>query len=189
MNNSLHQFLSKFGDFEPELIDKIQSHFEELSLPKKTILLKTGRVSNYLYFLKKGLARNFYVAHDKEMTTDIVIEGELIASFASFISQSPSNETIELLEDSELYAISYNQLQKLYNEYPIMERVGRLIAEYHYVSLSAHTHMLKFSSTTERYEYIFHKKPELVRRAKLGIIASFLGMSIENLSRVRRKFE
>lgn len=181
------EFLQRFQELPAEVVEHIQSLTIRKELPRKTLLLKSGSTCDYLYYIEKGLARNFYKAKDKEYTTDIAMDGKLITSFASFTSRKPSNENIEMLEDSVLYGISYNDLQQLYRAYPIMERIGRLIAEHHYNSLAAHTYMLKFCSSAERYENLFQNKLELVKRAPIGIIASYLGMTIETLSRIRSK--
>jgi len=179
--------LEKFEKLPGEVITHINSLLQMHELPKRHLLLKAGKPCDYLYFIEKGLARNFYTEDEKEFTNDIVIEGELLVSFSSFISREPANESIELLEDSTLKAIHYNDLQTLYTTYPIMERIGRKMAEHYYNSLAAKTYRLKFSSTTERYEYLFRNKIEIIRRVPIGIIASYLGMTIETLSRIRRK--
>jgi len=186
---SFISFLSQFGSLPKEVIDAIERKLQRLEFSKKHILLKKGKVCHYLYFIEKGLARNYFEEDDKELTNDLVLEGELLVSFASFISRQPSMETIELLEDSVLYAIHYDDLQQLYQQFPIMERMGRLIAEHYYNSLAAKNYRLKFNNTTERYEHLFKTKIEIVRRVPIGIIASYLGMSIETLSRIRGKMD
>lgn len=133
------------------------------------------------------MARNYFEEADKEMTSDIVLGGELLVAFASFITRQPSKEYIELLEESTLYALHYDDLQRLYREFPVLERTGRLIAEHYYNSLAAKTYQLKFNSAKARYEQLFQAKPEIIKRAPIGIIASYLGMSIETLSRIRSR--
>jgi CRP-like cAMP-binding protein len=140
-----------------------------------------------LYFIEKGLARNYFIEDDKELTDDIIIDGELLVAFSSFVSRKPSNEQIELLEDSILYAIHYQDLQELYRQYPIMDRVGRLVAEHHYMSLASQAYLLKFSNSETRYRRLVERKPTIILRAPIGIIASYLGMKIETLSRIRSK--
>lgn len=184
---SLISFLSQFGELPENVITAVKSKVQILELPKKHILLKKGNVCNYLYFVQKGLARNFFEEENKEMTNDIMVEGELLVSFSSFISRQASIETIEILEDSILHAIHYDDLQTLYEAYPVMERTGRMIAEHHYNSLAKKSYRLKFSNSTERYEALFNSKIEIIKRVPIGIIASYLGMSIETLSRIRSK--
>lgn len=184
---SIISFLQEFGDLPNEVIEAIEKTTQKMELPKRHVLLKKGKVCNYLYFLEKGLARNYFEEDDKELTNDITVDGAFLTSFSSFISQTPSVETIELLEDSTLYAIHYDDLQYLYKKYPIMEHIGRLIAEYHYNSLAMKSYRLKFSNSAERYETLFKTRIEIVKRAPIGVIASYLGMSIETLSRIRSK--
>ncbi len=180
-------FLKQFGELPDIVVAAIDTKVQRMELPKKHILLKKGKVCNFLYFIEKGLARNFFEEDNKELTNDIILEGEILVSFSSFISRKPSLETIELLEDGVLCAIHYDDLQNLYQQFPIMERTGRMIAEHHYNSLAMKSYRLKFSNSSERYQYLFENKIEIVKRVPIGIIASYLGMSIETLSRIRGK--
>lgn len=191
MDKSTHlsfiSFLEQFGALPEDVSTAIERVMQSMEFPKKHILLKKGKVCNYLYFIQKGLARNYFEEENKELTNDIVLEGEILVSFSSFISRKPSIETIELLEDSILLAIHYDDLQNLYQQFPMMERFGRMIAEHHYNSLAMKSYRLKFSNSSERYQYLFENKIEIVKRVPIGIIASYLGMSIETLSRIRSK--
>lgn len=185
--NALISFLQKFGKLPDEMAAAIEKQVEIQHLPKKTILHKAGRVCDQLWFLEKGLARNFSEEGEKEYTIDIVIDGELLTSFASFVSRVAATESIELLEDSTLYYISYKDLQALYIKFPLLERTGRLIAELRYISLASQTHRLRTMSSADRYNYLFENKAEIVKRTPIGVIASYLGMTIETLSRIRGK--
>ncbi|HUH74709.1 MAG TPA: Crp/Fnr family transcriptional regulator [Chitinophagales bacterium] len=179
--------LQEFQELPAEVVEDIISKVQKAQLHKRTMVLKAGQVCENIYFVEKGLARTFYTSEGKDYTTDICIDGEFMVEFSSFVHQQPSMQNMELIEDCTLYYVSYDDLQELYRTYPIMERIGRLIAEYHYLSLSTHSYLLKFNTTAERYDYLFQNKIEIIRRAPLGVIASFLGMSIENLSRIRKK--
>jgi CRP-like cAMP-binding protein len=185
--NPLISFFKKFENLSEELILEISQKVKRMDLPKKTILLRKGHICDNLYFIEKGLARNYFIEDDKELTDDIIIDGELLVAFNSFVSRKPSNEQIELLEDSILYAIHYQDLQELYRQYPIMDRVGRLVAEHHYMSLASQAYLLKFSNSETRYRRLVERKPTIILRAPIGIIASYLGMKIETLSRIRSK--
>ncbi|HNE49742.1 MAG TPA: Crp/Fnr family transcriptional regulator [Chitinophagales bacterium] len=180
-------FLTRFEVMPEELIIAFESKIQRIELPKKTQLVKKGKICHSLYFIEKGLARNYYEEENKEQTCDIALNGELLVSFSSFISQQPSMEIIELLEDSVLYALHYDDLQQLYRDFPTMERLGRRMAEYYYNSLATKNYQLKFNNTTERYMQLFNAKIEIIRRVPIGIIASYLGMSMETLSRIRSK--
>jgi CRP-like cAMP-binding protein len=183
-------FIDKLQEFQKlpdEVVEEIISRVKKVHLHKRTMVLKEGQVCENIYFIDKGLARSYYTSEGKDYTTDICLEGEFMVEFSSFAHQSPSLQNLELIEDCTLYYLSYTDLQELYSKYPITERIGRLIAEYHYLSLSTHSYLLKFNTTSERYDYLFNTKIEIIGRAPLGVIASYLGMSIENLSRIRKK--
>lgn len=189
---SASSFISKLNQFVqlPEEVElDILACVKKGNFHKRSFLLKPGQICEHFYFVEKGLARTFFISEGKEYTTDIFIDGEFLGEFSSFFSRTPSQQHIEMLEDSTLYYMNYDDLQALYSKHTIMERIGRLIAEHHYKSLSAHTYLLKFNTTAERYEHLFERKIEIIRRAPLGVIASYLGMSIENLSRIRRRVE
>lgn len=184
-NKTFFELLARYSELSDDLVIDLNKVIQKLDFPRKSILLKKGSVCNYLYFIEKGLARNFFILDSKEVTTDIILEGELLVSFSSFISRKPSIESIELLEDSLLSAIHYDDLQHLYSNFPIMERIGRKLAEQHYNSLAMKSYKLKISNSTERYESLFNTKIEIIKRAPIGVIASYLGMSTETLSRIR----
>lgn len=186
---SIIRFLRQFGELPEPLIPALERVLQQKTFSKKHILIKKGQVCHSLYFIEKGLARNYFEEDDKELTSDIVLDGELLVAFSSFTSRQPSREIIELLEESTLYALHYDDLQRLYREFPVLERTGRLIAEHYYNSLAAKTYQLKFSSAKARYEQLFQAKPEIVKRVPIGIIASYLGMSIETLSRIRSRLD
>jgi len=190
LSNTPHSFidlLKRFGTVSNKTANDFEAKIKRFTYSKKTIILKAGKVCNYLCFVEKGIAYIYTQDNKRAFTNDIVREGELLTSFTSFVSQKPSVESIELLEDSILQGIHFDDLQMLYNKYPELERIGRLIAEYHYNSLALQTHRLRFYTSKERYAYLFEHKLDLIQRVPLGIIASYLGMTIENLSRIRSK--
>jgi signal-transduction protein with cAMP-binding, CBS, and nucleotidyltransferase domain len=189
MDSTLISFFSRFDKVTEELSDIIQEFSVQLTLPKKSLLLKSGEICNHLYFIKKGVARNFVNDGNKELTTDLSMDSELVSSFSSFITRNPSIECIELLEDAILDAISYDNLQMLYRKYPSFNKTGRLITEYYYHHLTLQTNQLRFSTTTERYLQMMERKPQLIQRVPLKYVASYLGMTLENLSRVRKNMQ
>lgn len=189
MDSNLTSFFGRFDIITNELSEVIEAYVVQLSLPKKSFLLRSGEVCNHLYFIKNGLVRNFVNDGDKDLTTDLAIDGELITSFSSLITRTPSIENIELLEDSSFEVISYDDLQEIYRKYPSFNKTGRLIAEYYYHQLSHQTNQLRFSNTAERYLRMMDRKPQLIQRAPLKYVASYLGMTLENLSRVRKNMQ
>jgi CRP/FNR family transcriptional regulator, anaerobic regulatory protein len=184
---SFLDYLQQFGSFHQSMADDLTAHVHIQSRPRRTILLEEGSIADQMYYMIKGAARLFTQLDNKEATSDIAIDGELFIGFESFVSRNPSRESIELLEDSIFASISYSDLQEMYLRHPELERIGRLIAERNYVSKSLHAHLLRSVNSVERYEHLLQNKPAYIQRIPLGILASYLGMSLENLSRVRKQ--
>jgi CRP/FNR family transcriptional regulator, anaerobic regulatory protein len=183
----LISYLSKFDKIHPDLEKELLERCVIDQQPKKFLVHEAGKVADQFHFMIKGSARCFIYKDDKDVTTDIIIDGELFFAFASFLSRQPSHESIELLEDSIYVTLTYADLQYFYENYQQTNKIGRLIAEHNYISKSSHAHLLRVASSSERYEHLLQQKPEIIQRISLGIIASYLGMSLENLSRIRKQ--
>jgi CRP-like cAMP-binding protein len=164
-------------------IDKNMVMFQ---FKKNETILQAGKMCNYLYFVNEGMLGGHHFNEQKGSICNwISTEGELGTSYYSFISRNPSNEAIESLEASVVTAISYQKLNELYCLFPETERAGRLILEEYYVRLEERLMALQFRSARERYELLATTRPEIIRRAPLGKIATYLGMKQETLSRLR----
>ncbi len=153
---------------------------------KGDLVLKEGRICQRVGFIEQGLTRSFYYQDGKDITTYFASENNPCLSVYSFISQQPSQESIEVLEDSRIWSITYNELQELYKTYPSLNLLGRLLTEDYYMKLEEHTRALKHKNSKDRYWEYAEQHLDIIQRAPLTHIASFLGMSKENLSRIRR---
>ncbi len=160
---------------------------EEQHTPK-TLVIKEGSVANKIYFIKSGLLRTYYLEDGKEITTYFSCEGQFIGTFTSFISQEPSMEILETIEESVLYSLSYNALQLLYKEYPKFERLGRIWAEQNYLCIVERVIVMQTKTGKQKYlNFIENYHKRIVQCAPQHQIASFLGVAPESLSRIRRE--
>ena len=167
------------------LKERIETFLVEENFKRKSILLKAGQVAQRIYFIRKGFVRAFYYRESKQLTSWFMGEGEIIVSVFSFFSRKPSFESIEVLEDSVVQSINWDQLQSLYREYPEFNLTGRLITEQYYIRSEERTINLQTLSAKKRYEKLLLDYPGILQRASLGQIASFLSISQETLSRIR----
>jgi CRP-like cAMP-binding protein len=154
-------------------------------MKKGEILLKAEKICNHIYYIEKGLARTFYLKDGKDITDWISTEKNFSVSIVSFITRKPDRRSIELLEDSILWSIYYDDLQKLYSEYHEIERFGRLLVGMGLVQIQQRFDDLHFSSAQDRYKKLLNSNPTIIQRVPLGMIASYLGISQETLSRIR----
>lgn len=144
-----------------------------------------GEICDMIYFVNKGAIRGYVKDAKKEITTWITIENELVASIHSFILQIPSYENMEAIEDSELLGMKHADLQHLYDIEPDFNITARRIYEKYYSDAEVRALMGRLSKAELKYEYFLKTYKHLSTRIPLKYIASFLGINLETLSRVR----
>jgi cAMP-binding proteins - catabolite gene activator and regulatory subunit of cAMP-dependent protein kinases len=144
-------------------------------------------VCDQIYFLENGCLRGFYNLDGKEISYWFAFENNFVTSFYSFISRKPAVENIQLMEDCILWAISYANLQRLYEEHADIQKLGRIMNERYYVMLEERFLSNHFKEAKDRYDNLLISAPHILQRVPLGHIASYLGMTQETLSRIRSK--
>lgn len=169
-----------------DLISKIFERMELSNYSKNHLLHEKGAICEHIYLIQKGLARTFFYKDGKDITVHLASEGEIITAVDSIISLKKSRYNVELLEDSEVFSISYAALQNLLSQHPEYEKYMRLVLERMYTEGADRIEEFLFFSAKERYENLVRSRPQLIQRVNLGHIASYLGMTQETLSRIRK---
>lgn len=184
---NLSEFLLSLIAFPPSELHDIVSQFEKENIPKNTLLIKEGQVSKKLYFVEKGMGRSYYLKEDgKDVTQWFFGVGKFMTSVDSFFQQSPSLYYLETLEDSVIYSISKENIDILFSKYQKMEQFGRLVSIEMLTKVVNKLNAIQFQTARERYDYMLAEFPDISYRVPLGHIASYLGMTQETLSRIRR---
>lgn len=165
--------------------EKIRDLITEISLPKGFLLMEAGKRTPYLYFVKKGIVRAYSIVDDSEVTFWFGSEGETILSMRSYVDDKTSYESIELLEDCDLYRLKSSDLQKLYETDIQIANWGRKYAEKELMKTEEIFISRQFKTASERYKDLLKTRPELLQRVSLGNIASYLGITQVSLSRIR----
>ncbi|MEL7121296.1 MAG: Crp/Fnr family transcriptional regulator [Bacteroidota bacterium] len=179
--------ISVRAHISPALKEQIVSYFEKITTKKKELILADGSKARYLYFIEKGILHNYYNQDGQHITSWFYAENSFVTAWSSFFRQEPSFEEIECLEDCILYRISYTNYQKLIDEYPAFSKFARLLAEEIVAFLDEFSKGWSFLSAKQKYELLLKHFSEIELRVKLGLIASFLGISQETLSRIRSR--
>jgi len=156
-----------------------------MKFQKGDTVLEEGKVCKALYFVEKGMVRQYYYKNKKDVTEHFSFEGRIVFCIESFLKQEPSRLIVEALENSKLYAIPYDDLHNLMIRNQEMDMLYRKILEHVAISSQEHADSQRFENASERYERLLREKPEIVLRAPMVHIASFLQMTPETLSRVR----
>ncbi|WP_420321370.1 Crp/Fnr family transcriptional regulator [Flagellimonas sp.] len=169
-----------------EMVSEIFDRMEKLKFPKNHLLHSQGKICEHIYLVEKGIARTFFYKEGKDITVHIASEGELITAIDSIISLKKSRYNVELLEESEIYCITYAELQSLLEKHPYYEKYMRMILEQLYAEGANRIEEFLFYSAKERYQNLMELNPSILNRVNLGYIASYLGMTQETLSRIRK---
>ncbi len=158
------------------------------SLKKKEFLLRRSEQARHTNFVNKGCLRVFQIDDDGHArTAAFAIQDWWISDLAAFLTQTPATNYIEALEDTELFQIEKNDLERLYQEVPKFERMFRILHQNAFIALHQRL-MQNISQTAEdRYLAFRQKFPDLELRIPLKYIASYLGVTPEFLSMLRRK--
>ena len=181
------KYFEKYATLSKTSRQKILKTIRKKHFSKKTLLHEHFNVCNYFYFIQKGIARIYYYKEAYEITEGFIMENTPITAADSFFSRKPSFYNIELLEDSEIEYIHYFDMEKLFTTCPEMERIGRLITLEYLNLIMERVKSLQFETAQTRYNKLITEQPDILLRAPLGMIASFLGITQETLSRIRSK--
>lgn len=178
---------------EHPLLDEIKERISQLvkfsKFKKKTILLRPGEVANHVYFISTGLLRAYYIGDDgKEYTAWIMKEMDFMISVSSFYFRQPGDQFIEVVEDCELIFIDFDGLEAIYREFIEFNIVGRKLTQ-NYYALSDERAMILRMRAIDRYAYMFRKYPEFLNRVPQIYMASYLGMTPETFSKVKKDFK
>lgn len=160
---------------------------EIIEVPKHYHLLREGQREDTAWFVLKGLVRSYYVKDGEEICCRFNHEQQVVISVNSFYSRKPGYECVETLEDSILAGIHYDRLQALYRDFPEFNFHARVLTERYFMLSEQRLYLLRKQSAEERYKYFMEHYPEWLQRVPLKYIATFLGMNLETLSRIRKK--
>lgn len=181
------QYLNSYARLSDLTIKKLEESIDTFVLQKNQLLLRQNQICKHLYFVEKGILKQYYFLGDKEIIDYFATENKIVSSISSLFGQKPSLKIIEALESSILLAIPYEKLESLFSTHPALERVGRLIATEAFMLMEERIFSLQFHSAKKRYDDLLKNNPEILRRVSLGDVASYLGITQVTLSRIRRQ--
>ncbi|UCS94618.1 Crp/Fnr family transcriptional regulator [Echinicola marina] len=163
------------------------SYLLQTNYAKQETILNLGAVENYLSFIATGIIRYYIPGEEQELTFGFSFKNEFASAYDSFLTRMPSTYTLEALGPVELWRISYDDLQKVYQESAVGNIIGRYAAEGLFLKKSKRELSLLQESAEERYLKIFKERPELIRSIPLKYIASYIGITPQALSRIRKR--
>lgn len=187
MIETLIQYINSFIQLSSEETNAFEKILSHKKLHKKEHIAVNGKVCQKVLFVSEGYFRFYHVnSKGTEITSDFYFAPSFISSYTSFITGKPSFVNVQAMCDIEVFEIQKTDLYQLYNSYPKFERLGRLIAEKVAIISEEHLFLLLNQTAEVRYRKLLEKHPKYVNTIPLQYIASYLGITQETLSRIRK---
>jgi CRP-like cAMP-binding protein len=166
-------------------LDMLESILIPRKYAKNEILLQEGETCTNIYWIVKGLVRQYYYKNGKELTEYMATENNIVMCIESLFKDEPSKLQIQAIEPSIIYSIPKKELEAAAIRCVNIQMLYRKILEESLIISQHHADMLRFETAQDRYAKLVKRSPQLVLRAPLVYIASYLQMTPETLSRVR----
>ena len=184
------KILDSYSNLSIDCQSELRKKVKRVICHKGSILLTTGEINQHLFMVEKGLLRVFHYIEDdenREITSWFVQNGDIAFSAPSFFKQKPSDEFIEVLEDTILYKLSYYDLYELYEKFVELNWIARTVMESFIQKQQFRIRLLTHKNVLKRYKYFLDENPTVGGRVSLKMIATCLDVEYHHLSRIRKE--
>ncbi|MEM7109695.1 MAG: Crp/Fnr family transcriptional regulator [Bacteroidota bacterium] len=164
-----------------------KTYWKPLSFKKGKQLTKIGQVENYFYYVHKGVVRGYAFKDGEDISIGFSYKGDYTGAYDSFLTRKPSEWCMETITEVELARIHYHDLMGMFDRYKSIERWGRLFNAKMLIGMSRRQVESRSYTAEERFERLMKQSPHLFQLVSQRHIASYLGMTPETLSRLRKK--
>ena len=190
------EFITKVIDIDKNEWSEINKILKKITYKKGDIINKEGDIFKNILFVNSGIVRSYLIDNNgRDFTWHIHYSGDkanmknlFVVDYASFTNQEPSKLFFEVIESAELIAISYNSLESLYNSSEKWQKLGRIMADSAYHNTHHRTLSLLAETAEVRYERLLRENPTLLQKVPQYYIASYLGITPQSLSRIRKQY-
>ncbi len=183
----LKQILTQLVDIPESEMNSALHYFKPVSFQKGENLLSEGQICKTLYFINSGLTKSYLLNDGKEHIRQFAAENDFVVDLGSFLSQSKSSFYIQTLESTDALKITFEDLDKLFNSSLIFMKLGKVMAERSTINLIKRSVSLLKDDAKHRYLNLMKERPSLIQRVPQFMIASYLGVTPESLSRIRKE--
>jgi len=180
-------YTDKFVNFSQADKDLLKSALTFKAVTAKTELVSYDKRADELFFMLKGCIRKYYIKDGEQITINIMTENNFIGAFDSFVTGTKSKETIECLEPCEMLILKRTDLNRLYNEIPLMNEFVRKILEQTLIQFQQALTSFILDNPEERYTKLLIQNPEILQRISQHMLATYLGITATSLSRIRKR--
>jgi len=184
---SFDNFLKQFPNYTASVYEMALPFLNILTIKAGDYFLQQGNICKKIGFIESGLIRLYYINNGKEVTNCFCKENSIVTSYTSLLTQKESEISAQAVEDTELITLSYDSLQTLYSKSSFWQQVGRIASENEFMEIECHNRFLNDLSAKERYIQILENESDLLQRVPLNHLATYLQVTPETLSRIRKK--
>jgi cAMP-binding proteins - catabolite gene activator and regulatory subunit of cAMP-dependent protein kinases len=181
----LLNYINNFQKLDSETEQAVLSLFVEEKFKKDDLLVEAGKICSKVYFIKSGFVRRYIINNEEETTVWFYGHNQMTTSMPSFFGQKPAYEYLQACEDTIVYSVNYQNDQKLLDEYPLFAKFHMKQLRYFLAGVDEVNYRFNLMTAKEKYIAMLAFVPEILQKAKLKHVASFLDISQETLSRIR----
>lgn len=163
------------------------SKLQRVEFSRKSIILERGKTEKNLSFIEKGIVRFNIPKLDYDFTFAFAFENSFVSAYDSFLTQQPSIYNMEAISDCVLWQISFDELNDVYENTRIGDRIGRKVAENIYLKKMKREISLLEDTAKKRYLDLMKEQPHLIQHIPLKYLASYIGIRPQSLSRIRKE--
>ncbi len=185
--NQIRAYFEQITLLTDEEWDFFSSKLKRVVLPKKAFLLQAGKVENHLSFIERGIVRHFIPKIEHDITYAFSFSGEFVSGYESFLTRKPAIANIETLTECVFWQVTYNDLQDIYQNTNAGNLIGRKASEMLFIEKSKRELSLLNDTAEERYLNLFKEQPQLIQFIPQKYLASYIGITPQALSRIRKR--
>lgn len=175
----------RYSTMAHDELDILESILVPMKFSRGEKVVDKGEVCKSIYYIEKGMVREYYFKNNKEVTEYIAVDGDIFMCIESLFKEEPSQLIAEVLENSFIYALPKDRLEEVALHNVNIQILYRKILEESLIISQRRADLLRFESAKDRYRKLCKLNPKMIMRAPLVYIASYLQMTPETLSRVR----
>ena len=175
----------KYSTMTHDELDTLESILVPMKFAKGEMILKEGEICKNIYYIEHGLVRQFYFKNDKELTEHLGVDHSIFMCIESLFKEEPTRLQVQAIEPTIIFALPKARLEEVALHNVNIQILYRKILEESLIISQIHADLLRFESAQNRYKRLCKMSPQVVLRAPLVYIASYLQMTPETLSRIR----
>lgn len=183
-------YINKISNVSEDTFEALQTCFQPMELRKNEFFVREGAYAQQIGFLQKGIVRAFFLNQEgKEYSKQFFVGPSIIGAYTSLLIKQPNKIAQQALTDCQVLVADFSKIEALYDQYHDLERLGRKIAEFYFLEKEQKEIEMALLDADKRYLLLRERFPGIESIIPQYYIASYLGISATQLSRIRKKLQ